>query len=85
MIAPLCRRRKPKKFDSAAPPGAQPAGRSVSARRLSTAGLAALKRAVNDSATVGRFRSKAVQVLGSQCLCRTGAVSGRGHGRFSAG
>jgi hypothetical protein len=71
--------------DSAAPPGAQPAGRPVSARPLSAAGLAALKRAVNDSATVERFRSKAVQVPGSQCLWWTGAVSGRGHGRFSAG
>ena len=57
----------------------------VSARRLSAAGLAALTRAVNDSATVERFRSKAVQVPGSQCLWWTGAVSGRGHGRFSAG
>jgi hypothetical protein len=64
--------------DSAAPPGAQPAGRPMSARRLSAAGLAALKRAVNDSATVERFRSKAVQVPGSQCLWWTGAVSGRG-------
>ena len=36
----------------------------MSARRLSAAGLAALKRAVNDSATVERFRSKAVQVPG---------------------
>lgn len=56
----------------------------MSARRLSAAGLAALKRAVNDSATVERFRSKAVQVPGSQC-CGGLAVSGRGPGRFSAG
>ena len=70
------------------PHGAQPAGRPVSARWLSTAGLAGLaglQRAVNDSTTVERFRSKAVQVPGSQCLWWTGAVSGRGHGRFYAG
>jgi hypothetical protein len=54
----------------------------VRVRRLSAAGLAALHRAVNDPATVERFRSKVVQVPGSQCLWWTGAVSGRGHGRF---
>jgi hypothetical protein len=54
----------------------------VSVRRLSAAGLAALHRAVNDPAAVDRFRSKVVQVPGSQCLWWTGAVSGRGHGRF---
>ena len=54
----------------------------MSVRRLSSAGLAALHRAVNDPATVQRFRSKVVQVPGSHCLWWTGAVSGRGHGRF---
>jgi hypothetical protein len=39
-------------------------------------------RAVNDPATVERFRSKVVQVPGSDCLWWTGAVSGREHGRF---
>ena len=54
----------------------------MSVRQLSAAGLAALQRAVNDPATVERFRLKVVQVPGSQCLWWTGAVSGRGHGRF---
>ena len=54
----------------------------MSVRRLSAAGLAALHRAVNHPATVQRFRSKVVQVPGSQCLWWTGAISGRGHGRF---
>ena len=54
----------------------------MSVRRLSAAGLAVLHRAVNDPATVERFRSKVVQVPGSHCLWWTGAISGRGHGRF---
>ena len=68
--------------NSAVPPGGRPAGRPMSVRRLSAAGLAALHRAVNDPTTVERFRSKVVQVPGSQCLWWRGAVSGRGHGRF---
>ena len=48
----------------------------MSARRLSAAGLAALHRAVNDPATVERFRSRVVQVPG--VIARDGrAVSGR--------
>ena len=31
---------------------------------------------------VARWRAKAVSVAGSECLWWTGAVSGRGHGRF---
>jgi hypothetical protein len=54
----------------------------MNVRRLSATGLAALQRAVNDPVTVERFRSKVVQVPASQCLWWTGAVSGRGHGRF---
>jgi hypothetical protein len=57
----------------------------MSVRRISAAGLAALHRAVNDPATVERFRSKVAQVPGSQCLWWTGAISGRGHGRFWLG
>ena len=55
------------------PPGGRPAGRPMSVRRLSAAGLAALHRAVNDPTTVERFRSKVVQVPGSQCGCSAGS------------
>jgi len=54
----------------------------VSARRLSGAGLAALSDALSDPATVGRWRAKVVHVEGSGCWWWTGAISGRGHGRF---
>ena len=47
--------------------------------RVTTAVLAA---AVTDPRVVARFRSKIVQVDGTDCAWWTGAVSGRGHGRF---
>lgn len=52
------------------------------ARRLDGAGLHALALAVDDAGTVTRYRGKLVEVPGSECLWWTGAVSGRGHGRF---
>jgi len=38
--------------------------------------------AVQDPAVVARFLGKLVEVPGSECLWWTGAVSGRGHGRY---
>lgn len=54
----------------------------MSARRLSEAGLAALAAALGDLGTVNRWREKVVSVDGSECWWWTGAISGRGHGRF---
>ena len=54
----------------------------MSARRLSEAGLAALGAALGDLGTVNRWREKVVSVDGSECWWWTGAISGRGHGRF---
>ena len=44
-----------------------------------TAGLAA---AVADPGVVARYRAKLLTAPGSDCLWWTGAISGRGHGRF---
>ena len=51
-------------------------------RRVDQTGLAALDRALADPLVVDRYRSKIVAVPGSDCLWWTGAISGRGHGRF---
>lgn len=45
----------------------------------------ALAAAVRDAEVVSRWRAKTVRVPGSGCLWWTGAVSGRGHGRFWLG
>ena len=50
--------------------------------RLDSAGLAALERALADPDVVARYAAKVVTVPRSECLWWTGAVSGRGHGRF---
>jgi hypothetical protein len=50
--------------------------------RLDEAGLADLAAACADGEVVARWRDKVVPVAGSDCLWWTGAVSGRGHGRF---
>lgn len=57
----------------------------MGARRLDGAGLAALAAAVADPVRVQRWRDKTVTVPGSECRWWTGAVSGRGHGRFWIG
>lgn len=46
---------------------------------------AQLAAALDDPAVVDRYLDKLVEVPGSQCLWWTGAVSGRGHGRFWLG
>lgn len=51
-------------------------------RRLDAAGLAALAVALEDPGVVARFVARIVTVPGSECSWWTGAVSGRGHGRF---
>lgn len=43
------------------------------------------ERAVTDQEVIGRYLDKLVDVPGSTCLWWTGAVSGRGHGRFWLG
>lgn len=53
--------------------------------RLGEAGLADLAAACADAAVVARWQGKIVTVEGSECLWWTGAVSGRGHGRFWIG
>ena len=50
--------------------------------RLDEVGLAALGQACASPEVVARWRAKIVHVEGSQCAWWTGAVSGRGHGRF---
>lgn len=50
--------------------------------RLDDEGWALLAVAVAEEATVARHRAKTVRVPGSDCLWWTGAISGRGHGRF---
>ena len=52
------------------------------ARRLDSAGLDALSDALDDAGVLGRWRSKIVTVPGLGCAWWTGAISGRGHGRF---
>ncbi|MGL5858783.1 MAG: hypothetical protein ACRC35_10355 [Angustibacter sp.] len=54
----------------------------MGARRLDEEGLAVLDAAVADVATVARRDRKIVRVDGSECWWWTGAISGRGHGRF---
>lgn len=44
-----------------------------------------LDRALADSAVVRRYRDKLVLLSDSECVWWTGAVSGRGHGRFWVG
>jgi hypothetical protein len=44
-----------------------------------------LRWAVDDLETVRRYRSKVVSVPGSACAWWSGALSGRGHGRFWLG
>lgn len=53
--------------------------------RLDEAGLADLAAACASPEVVARWRDKIVTVQGSDCLWWTGAVSGRGHGRFWLG
>ncbi len=50
--------------------------------RLDEVGLAALAQACASPEVVARWHAKIVQVEGSECAWWTGAVSGRGHGRF---
>lgn len=50
--------------------------------RLDEVGLAALGQACASPEVVARWRAKIVHVEGSECAWWTGAVSGRGHGRF---
>ena len=54
----------------------------MGARRLDDEGLASLAAATADREIVERWRAKIVTVEGSGCLWWTGAISGRGHGRF---
>jgi len=49
---------------------------------LSEVSLAVLRSAVTDPDTVTRYQAKTRDVIGSDCLWWTGAVSARGHGRF---
>jgi hypothetical protein len=44
-----------------------------------------LRWAVDDPETVRRYRAKVVAVPGSACAWWSGALSGRGHGRFWLG
>lgn len=50
--------------------------------RLAETGLAALAAGCSSDDVVARYRAKVVRVEGSGCWWWTGAVSGRGHGRF---
>jgi hypothetical protein len=53
---------------------------------LSESSLALLRAAIADEETVARFRAKITSVPGADCSqLWTGAVSGRGHGRFWIG
>lgn len=54
----------------------------MGARRLDDEGLACLAAARADPRVVDRWRAKLVTVEGSGCVWWTGAISGRGHGRF---
>lgn len=54
----------------------------MGAHRLDEAGLSRLSEAIADAGAVARWRSKIVDVAGSGCWWWTGAISGRGHGRF---
>lgn len=50
--------------------------------RLDDEGLAALAAGCASAQVVARYRAKVVRVDGSGCWWWTGAVSGKGHGRF---
>lgn len=50
--------------------------------RLDAQGLADLAAACASAQVVARWRAKLVRVDGSECVWFTGAISGRGHGRF---
>ena len=50
--------------------------------RLDDAGLDALAAACASPGVVARYWAKVVEVEGTECLWWTGAISGRGHGRF---
>lgn len=54
----------------------------MGSRRLDGPGLALLHAALADPGAMARRRAKIVRVPGSDCWWWTGAVSGRGHGRF---
>ena len=54
----------------------------MGARRLDEEGLALLGVAIADADTVARRERKIVRVAGSECWWLTGAISGKGHGRF---
>jgi hypothetical protein len=47
--------------------------------------LEVLRSAVTDRSTLERFRRKVVVVAGSGCWWFTGAITGKGHGRFWLG
>jgi hypothetical protein len=47
--------------------------------------LAVLAATLHDPAVVARYQAKIVSVPGSDCRWWSGAVSGRGHGRFYVG
>lgn len=51
-------------------------------RRLDEQALAALGAAAADAGVVARYRAKIVAAAGSDCRWWTGAIAGRGHGRF---
>jgi len=50
---------------------------------LAEAPMAVLATALRDPKVVLRYQTKIVTVPGSDCLWWRGAVSGRGHGRFT--
>lgn len=54
----------------------------MAGRRTRDERVALLDVALSDPQVVARYVEKLVQVPGSECLWWTGAVSGRGHGRF---
>jgi hypothetical protein len=54
----------------------------MAGRRLDEQGLAGLGAAAADAGVVARYRAKIVTVVGSDCWWWTGAIAGRGHGRF---
>lgn len=50
--------------------------------RIRPATATRLRAALDDPATVARYHTKVIAVEPYQCLFWTGALSGRGHGRF---
>lgn len=57
-------------------------GQPSRVRRLNEEGLRTLALGLGDKETLERYAAKIVYVPGSDCAWWTGAVSGRGHGRF---